>query len=110
MRFRIQEKTVSEKEVDVDLPRYSRHDLDSVTIYSKLFSDEKGNVFRCSITIGFGWRKEDSVELEVRAIQSPAIGHDADYYLGFGTFESSESEWLDAVAKADSFMARIRGV
>lgn len=110
MRFSVQEKVTNEKEVDVELPRYSRHDLDNSAIYSKLFADEKGALFRLSINIGEDWRsKEESVEMTVHTVSSANLGVNGDYYLGNGEFKSSEDEWVEAVAKADKMLTRFRG-
>src|SRR5690349_1060758 len=103
MKFKVKRQSVKQESVEVELPCYSRHDLEFSTLYRKLIADENGDLFLFTIDT-----QVDRIELSMEQLLGPDLGINGDYYLGEGEYKSSEKEWLSAFAHAEAMMDKWR--
>lgn len=106
MKFQVIQNTEVTTAIEVELPRYAKHDLDSCTIYYKVVGGlTSDRAWLYSITIANG---EQEVRIEYEALRTN-LGRDGDYYLGLkDKFKSCEEDWNNALAVVDRAIGRIK--
>lgn len=94
--FSFQKTQTTEGKVSVELPAYSQHDLDTVTIYRKLFARTEHGYVLQSIDVS----SDGEVSFKEEQCMGSDLGENVDYYLGKGEFASSKEAWTAALRSA----------
>lgn|GEM_PF-6337194 len=92
----------SKKTIDVELPIYRAHYLDSYTSYMKVYKNGNGNLTEETVDIS-----KSGVEIEVDK-NYQFDNSRSDYLLGKGSYKSSEEEFLQAVKQAKEIIDSIQ--
>jgi hypothetical protein len=99
--FLYQKTQKTEGKETVDLPVYSKHDLDTTVCYRKLFARTEHGYVMQSIDV----HDDGEVAFKEEMRMGCDLGMNADYYLGKGEFASSKEEWTKALRRAQESLS-----